>query len=421
VVLALYSTGNIVSSSNAVLVVHCDGPVDAGRLSTSLDRFLEFCPWPASRLRRPFPWGKLHWAAGRDADFVRPSVRRQTVATAEEVRQAIDAEINTAIDPRREPPLRFLILDGAPEVAGAGALVLTWFHPLMDPRGAQNLLHHLAHLDRHAGDAPWGSAVSLFVRPPDSRSFRERGRLARKSLEYMRTLPRAQPVSPTTTRPTGRVCFRQMSFAECDSPARPVRVTRQIWWRVAVVGKAMRGLWEQRRVPDVPFLLPIAVDLRPKGDLGPTFGNMLAFHFARFKPTDAADVPRLASMLRDQMADAVRGGQIEANDVAMDYLQYRPLGFVRRALRRTGSETFSFNCADVADFPAALDRCFGGRVLNAYHVPAVPPRPGIGVFFNRCSGRSNLVVAWIDGVVTDHEVTRIVDTVREELGWIETS
>jgi hypothetical protein len=420
VLMALHSTGDVVSSSNALLVLHCDGPVDPDRVSTSLDRFLQFCPWPGARLQRPFPWGKLHWAAGRGA-VAGPPVRRQAVATAEEVQRAIDAEINTAIDARREPPLRLLILDGAPERVGAGVLVLTWFHPLMDPRGAQNLLHHLVHLDRHATDAPWGSRVPVFVRPADSRSFRERGRLARQSLEYMRTLPRVQAVSPPATRPSGRVRFRQVSFAERDPAARPVRVTRQIWWRLAAVGKAMRGLREPRSIPDVPFVLPVAIDLRPKGDLGPTFGNMLAFHFARFRPSDAADVPRLAGMLRDQMADAVRGGQIEANAVAMDFLQYRPLAFVRRALRRTGGETFSFNCADVTDFPAALDRCFGRRVVNAYHVPAVPPRPGIGVFFNRCSGRNNLVVAWIDGVVSEADVTRIVRTVREEMGWIETS
>jgi hypothetical protein len=103
----------------------------------------------------------------------------------------------------------------------------------------------------------------------------------------------------------------------------------------------------------------------------------------------------------------------------MDFLQYRPLAMVRRALRWKGGETFSFNCADVTDFPAALARCFERRVVNAYHVPAVPPRPGIGVFFNRCAGRSNVVVAWIEGVVTEDEVTRIVETVREGLGWTE--
>jgi hypothetical protein len=417
--MALHANGHGVSSSNAVLVVHCDGPVDTGRLSKSIERFLQFCPWPAARLRRPFPWGKLHWAANGRAS-VPPPVRRRTVATPAELQEAIDTEVNTAIDPTRDPPLRFLIVDGAPEAMSAGGvLVMTWFHPLMDPRGAQNLLHHLVHLDRHPGDAPWGGVVTAFVRADDSRPFRERGRLARKSLEYMRTLPRVRPVSPPASH-AGRVRFRQVAFVERE-PAAKSRLTREIWWRLAVVGKAMRRLWERRSVPDIPFLLPVAIDLRPKGDVGPTFGNMLAFHFARFKPSDAADVPRLASMLREQIADAMREGQIEANEIAMDFLQYRPLPFVRRALRRTGGETFSFNCADVMDFPAALERCFGARVVNAYHIPAVPPRPGIGVFFNRCAGRSNLVVAWLEGVVTDDDVTRIVETVREGMEWVEAS
>jgi hypothetical protein len=418
--MALHSGERGTSSNNALLAIHCDAPLDAERVSASLDRFLEFCPWPAARLRRPLPWGKLHWAADRRALRRRPPVRRQAFATAEDVHRAIDAEINRAIDPRREAPLRFVILDGAPAGAG-GVLLLTWFHPLMDPRGAQNLLHHLVHLDRHPGHAPWNGTMPVFARPGDPRPFRERGRLARKSLAYMQTLPRVQPVATPAARTTGRVRFRQTAFVEREPDASRARTTREIWWRLAVVGKAMRALWAARGVPDVPFLLPIAVDLRPKGDVGPTFGNMLAFHFARFKPSDAADVPRLAGMLRDQMVEALREGQIEANAVAMDFLQYRPLPFVRRALRRTGGETFSFNCADVTDFPAALDRCFGRRVVNAYHVPAVPPRPGIGVFFNRCAGRHNVVVAWIDGVVSDEDVTRIVDTVREEMGWLETS
>jgi hypothetical protein len=410
-----------VSSSNALLVVHCDGPIDPERLIRSLERFLTVCPWPAARLRRPFPWGKLHWAAGRGSALERPLVRRQPVATPDEVRQAVDAEINTAIDPRREPPLRFLILDGTSDAVSAGLLVLTWFHPLMDPRGAQNLLHHLVELDGRGDDVSGARTLPVFVRPPDARSFGERGRLARKSLQYMRTLPRVKPVSPAAPRATGRVSFRQVSFAEDESPVRHRRLTREIWWRLAVVGKAMQGLRGPRNGVDDQFLLPIAVDLRPTGDPGPTFGNMLAFHFARFKPSEATDVPRLARRLRDQMAEAVRSGQIEANDVAMDFLQYRPLAWVRRALRRTGGEVSSFNCADVGDVSASLDRCFGRRVVNAYHVPAVPPRPGIGVFFNRCAHRSNLVVAWMDGTVGDDDVTRLVDTVRQEMGWIELS
>jgi hypothetical protein len=333
----------------------------------------------------------------------------------------VEAEVNAAIDPRREPPLRFLVLDGPPGPTGtASVLVMSWFHPLMDPRGAQNLLGHLGVLDARPDGAPGDATVSPFVAMSPARPLRERGRLARQSVAHMRSLSGAPSVTPRPARP-GPVRFRHASFVAGSPAVTGERPSREIWWRLAVVGKALREVWVPRGLADVPVLLPIAVDLRPKGEPGPTFGNMLAFHFARFAPADTADVPRLAGWLRSQMADAVREGLIEANEVAMTFLQHRPLWMIRRAMRGISSgDAFSFNCADVGELPAALAGCFGRRVVNAYHVPAVPPRPGIGVFFNRGAGRNNLVVAWIDGVLSEDDVTRIVEIVREEMGWVET-
>ena len=409
-------------SNNTILVVQCDGPIAVDRIGRALDRLLDFYPWPAARLRRPFPWGKLHWAAGSRGALVPPPVRHRSVARPEELQDELEAELNSAIDPRRDPPLRFLIVDWRQEPARAQSfLVLTWFHPLMDPRGGQNLLMHLAHLDR---DEPGAlGALPTFVPDPDLRPLKERGRLARRSLDYMRTLTPGPLVSPGTELiGPGRVRFRQESFAERDAIASDKRATRGICWRLALVGKAMAGLWERRGLPKVPFLVPISVDLRPKGDAGPTFGNWLAFHFARFAPSETANVAALASALRRQLVDAMRDGQIEANSVAMEFLKYRPLAMMPRYLPGTSSgETFSFNCADVMDFPPALETLFGRRVVNAYHAPAVLPRPGIGVFFNRCATRHNLVVSWIEGAASEGDVAQIVEVVRAGMGWARTA
>src|SRR5207245_4588998 len=109
------------------------------------------------RLRRPFPWGPLHWAARARAPLAAPPVRHRSLSAPEALHVELEAELNTAIDPRREPPLRFSILDRVSDAtAPQSALVVTWFHPLMDPRGGQNLLAHLAHLDETDGRAPWG-------------------------------------------------------------------------------------------------------------------------------------------------------------------------------------------------------------------------------------------------------------------------
>jgi hypothetical protein len=402
---------------NTMLVVECDGPLESGRIIRAWDRLLDLCPWPAARLRRPFPWGKLYWAAGARDGLNRPPLRRVTIAAREELQRELATEMNLALQPRREAPVRVLIVDDASaRTTPASVLVLTWFHPLMDARGGENLLTHLNELDRHADSIPHGTSPD-FVPMRDRRSLLQRSRIARSSVEYLRSLAPVPPVSAGRAPiPPGRACFRRGSFVAPD--ATEPRATREICWRVALAGKAMSELWRRRDLDDVPCLLPISVDVRPKGELGATFGNHLAFHFARFRSSETADVPALARALRRQMADAVRDGQIEASQVALEFLHYRPLSRLLTVLPwTTGGELFSFNCADLAEWPDALVECFGRNVVNAYHVPVVPPRPGIGVFFNRCAGRNNLVVSWIEGVVSDAEAARIIEVIREGMGW----
>jgi len=399
------------ASSNTMMVVECDGPVDAGRFRRALDRLLDVCPWPAARLRRRLPWGPLHWAAPPRSRLAPPPVLERRPADGDAVHRVLEAELNDAIDGRREAPLRLV-------VAGR-VLVVTWFHPLMDPRGGQNLLAHLARIDAATPDSPWREPPEAFVAPRDGRPLRERGRLARRSLAHMRRLAGATVVSPGTgVAAFGAARFLQQGFDVPATPGGDARATREISWRLAVVGRAMADLWRRRSLPGEPFLLPISVDLRPRGEPGPTIGNMLAFHFARFSPAETDDVPALARALRQRMADAVRDGLVDANAVAMDFLRYRPVRLMMTAVPwAAGGETFSFNCADISDFPPDLDRLLGRRVLNAYHVPAVLPRPGIGVFFNRCGGRSNVVVSWVEGAVNDDEAQRVMAMVAGGLGW----
>jgi hypothetical protein len=164
---------------NTILVVECDGPIESDRIARAWDRFLDVCPWPAARLRRPFPWGKLHWAAGPRLSLARPPLRRVTIMARGELQQELQTELNVALEPRREAPVRMLIVDdesarGTP----SSVLVLTWFHPLMDARGGENLLTHLNELDRYVDAMPWGDTPLEFVSDRDRRAFLERSRFA---------------------------------------------------------------------------------------------------------------------------------------------------------------------------------------------------------------------------------------------------
>ena len=89
-------------SNNTLLAVECDGPIDPERITRALERFLDVCPWPAARLRRPFPWGKLHWAAGARTMLACPPVREIAVGSPEALRRTLARELDARINPRRE-------------------------------------------------------------------------------------------------------------------------------------------------------------------------------------------------------------------------------------------------------------------------------------------------------------------------------
>jgi hypothetical protein len=230
----------------------------------------------------------------------------------------------------------------------------------------------------------------------------------------MRTLVPEAPVSPGTglTAP-GRVRFEQASFIGDDHGLGGVHSTREICWRLALVGRTMADLWRQRGLPDLPFLVPVSVDLRPKGEPGATFGNVLAFHFARFKPSETTDVDRLARALRHQMTDALRDGQIDANAVAMEFLKYRPLR--AHAARSSGTatrETFSFNCADLG----TRRRSRSSRTAGRQRFPrSIVPGPG-SAYSSTVAGSEQPGRILIEGAMQIEEVKRIIGRSRE-MGW----
>ncbi|OGV52668.1 MAG: hypothetical protein A2X49_16480 [Lentisphaerae bacterium GWF2_52_8] len=61
-----------------------------------------------------------------------------------------------------------------------------------------------------------------------------------------------------------------------------------------------------------------------------------------------------------------------------------------------------------------LEEFAGCRVENLYHVPRVPPEPGLGLFVNRWRNRMNAVLSYVDGVVEESSLARLLNCFVEE-------
>ncbi len=390
--------------NNAVLALECESPLPVDRLERAMGRFLAHCPWPAARLRRPFPWGRLSWTAPRGPLTVPPVRQRRVANIGEAILGVAEEELNDRIDPWRVPAVRLVVLEGTGD--GRGGLLLTFSRPLMDPHGCDTFVAQLDELDRSPGTSPWPDRPA-FESPPDPRPLRERGPIARRSQGFMRSLAVSPPLS------LGRGLSGRVRLKRAFLPVPAERRRRETAYRLAVVGGAVARLWRRRGLPDVPFLVPVSVDMRPKGAPGPTFGNYLSFHFARFRPSETEDLPALTARVREGIAAAVRAGSIEALWVGMEFAKYRPLSRVLDEMpwARRGGHAFSFNCADTGEFAPGLETFLGVRVTAPLHVPAVLPRPGVGVFFTRFRGREGVTVCWTEAALGDDEADEILRTV----------
>lgn len=407
------STG--MPSSNAVLALELAGAVERDRVARALDRFLAICPWVSGRLVRPRPWGRLCWHVPRRGPTPPPIVTTTLAADAvNALGSLVDRELAATIDPRREPPLRVtLAADGAHT-----HLVLTWAHALMDPHGSEHLVRLLATLDEN--DAAAFTTPPVVVAPPETRPLRERGALATKSVAHLKRLAPVPPVSlasrPRATAPRGPRHWR-FRFVADTAPAD--RQRRGMPWRLAVVATAMRALFAERGVAtDVPFLMPVSVNRRPRGEHGPVLGNYLAFHFARALPPHETDPTPLARALRDQLADAVRNDELEAAWAGLAFARWRPLRGLFRELPWTRDGDFcSFHFADTDALLPDRTRVFGAPLVDGYHVAVVPARPGTGVFFGRRGEVESLVVSTTDGALDDADARRIAAVVGDAMGW----
>ena len=402
-------------SSNAVLALELAGTVERDRVAKALDRFLAICPWLGGRLVRPRPWGRLCWRVPRGGPIPPPIVTTTLDNRSEHALAAVtDGELAATIDPRREPPLRVtLATDGSRTY-----LVLTWAHALMDPHGSEHLLRLLATLDE-SGAEPFATRP-VVVAPPETRPLRERGALATKSVAHLKTLapvpPRSLAAKPHETAPPGP---RHWRFRFSADAAPTDRLRHGMPWRLAVVATAMRALFAERGLAtDVPFLIPVSVNRRPRGEHGPVLGNYLAFHFARALPPADTDPMPLARALRDQLADAVRNDELEAAWAGLGFARWRPLRALFRELPWTESGDFcSFHFADTDALLPDRTHLFGAPLVDGYHVAVVPARPGAGIFFGRRGAVESVVVSTTDGALDDADARRIADIVGEAMGW----
>jgi hypothetical protein len=164
------------------------------------------------------------------------------------------------------------------------------------------------------------------------------------------------------------------------------------------------------------YVVPLPVDLRPKGGGGGVFRTRVSMIWLQVRADRVQDRDALLADLKEVRRRAIREHQVENGVAAMDYALRAPALFYAHMTRRPlRGELCSFFFGWTASFCDGLERFFGASVLDGFHAPSVPPSPGSGLVFSLFGPRLQVTHVRQRDVLSDAELARFRAALARDL------
>lgn len=410
------------------LVLRLGPGFDPDRLRAEVARAAEEAPILRAPIRRPRGVGAPVYDLARAAGAPLPRVEvhagpNAPPAAARPLPECFFSRLNDRFDPRRGELLRFDVVPYAGGAAGTD-LALTWVHMLFDGSGSEAFVRWLDERfrgERGPGELPGGDGLGD-VAPPALGAGR--GREAQAWQRHMRGIATRPPRS--LAGPLRRVPQQLRYDLETFSPGETAEIaarareragflTPMLFYLAAAI-RAHAAVFRARGVDPRSFVVPLPVNLRPKGGEGAVFRthvSMLWFHVAA---DEAEDFDGLLERLKHQRREAIKAGLVEAGVAAMDYARFAPARVYAHMARRSfGGELCSFFFAWTDQFVPGLTSFLGAPIENGFHAPSVPPSPGSSAVLSVREGRMNLTHVHQAGVISERERALLRERLRADL------
>jgi hypothetical protein len=187
---------------------------------------------------------------------------------------------------------------------------------------------------------------------------------------------------------------------------------------LSLITLSVHELFRSRTASGTSYVIPVTTDLRTGTDpLQEVFFNHVSYLYYQIPVQDAADEEKLIASLKQQMYDQVKAGFPRDLAEASLLTRIAPLSVMGKVLHaplKGKMATFAFSHLGKSSYQSA--EFMGGRIENIFHMPRVPVPPGLGFFSNYFNGRLNLVISYLDGLLTDDEASNLVSRIRTRFG-----
>jgi hypothetical protein len=187
---------------------------------------------------------------------------------------------------------------------------------------------------------------------------------------------------------------------------------------LSVVIQAVHQLFKEKGIESNNYVVPVTIDSRTSEDITQElFLNHVSYLFFKVPAEETADLERIMKAVKRQMYEQVKASLPKDLSAASALLRIASLSFLAKVFRLPlGGKVGSFFFSYLGKGRSQFSECMGSKIKNLFHTPRVPVPPGLGFFFNSFNGRLNLVISYLDGLLTEGEVLLLEKKIKEKLG-----
>jgi len=301
-------------------------------------------------------------------------------------------------------------------------LAMTFDHRLFDARGAESFLGLFQHYLENNNGSAVSSGVALTAPAHLSEWMKKflAGRNVNRKIISLSKNPLA--VLPVPDGKNKEFRFRLIRFSEqetqtiYDNAYRTAGYLMETPYLLSVIMQAVNRLFEKRKAEEGSYLAAVSVDMRASEDIKQElFFNHVSYLFFQAHHDLVNDRKGLVNSIKMQMYDQIKTGVPRDIMEASHLTRIAPLSFFKKIIDgplKGKIATFIFS--HVSRNPLAPE-LMGARIEDVFHMPRVPVPPGLGFFSNYFNGRLNLVISYIDGLMSDDEVDMLGRTITETM------
>ncbi len=301
-------------------------------------------------------------------------------------------------------------------------LAMTFDHRLFDARGAENFLGLFQQYLKNNDNLEIVHGILLSA-PAHLSEWVKKFLAGRNVNRKIVSLSKNPPGSLHIPGDKGREFkFRLIAFNQQETQTiyenadRVAGYLMETPYMLSVVMQAVSELFKKRDAQADSYLAAVSIDMRTSEDIKQElFFNHVSYLFYQAQCDIVSNQKELINIIKMQMYEQVKTGIPRDIMEASHLTRIAPLPFLKKIIDvplKGKIATFIFSHVGKNPLSPGI---LGAGIENIFHMPRVPSPPGLGFFSSYYNGRLNLVISYLDGLISNEEVNILEKNIKEKL------